>query len=338
MIDAVTGSYQIMGETVEVTATCGYVVSDDRHSGASDLMRDASIALDAVRGAEKCLARRYDQALHEFVTRRHRLERELRHAIRLQQLAVVYQPVHCLRSGLPTSVEALMRWTHPELGPISPAEFISIAEATELVNELGAWLIKRAIADLAHWRAIDPVHCPSSLTINISRRQLSNVENLIGSVHDATVGHGVPITDIVLEITERDVVIANMNLLNALSRLRAKGARVAIDDFGVGQSSLSMLHGMPVDIVKIDKSFVDGLLSEPPQTTVISAVLSICEAFRLHCIAEGIERPAQVSSLLALGCRLGQGYHFSRPIHPSMVPHYFGAEPEDDITAQLAAG
>ena len=221
------------------------------------------------------------------------------------------------------SLEALLRWTHPELGEIEPARFIPIAEDTGSIVEIGAWVLDQACADLAAIRAQVPYAQDLSVAVNLSVRQLrDNV--LLDHVARSLLNRGLPASGLKLELTE-SLVMENLVLISKLLQsLRSFGVRISVDDFGTGYSSLATLDRLPVDEVKIDKSFIDGIADRGANTTLVSAIVAIAESLGITTVAEGVERLEQSDRLQELGCDLAQGYLFSTPVTFDGLPAALG--------------
>jgi EAL domain-containing protein (putative c-di-GMP-specific phosphodiesterase class I) len=241
-----------------------------------------------------------------------RIESELRVALRDSQLFLHYQPQVHLRTGRIVGIEALARWHHPERGIVGPDEFIPVAEDSGLIVALGRQVLRESCRQLAEWSLIAPER-PLTITVNVSPRELQHPDFVdeVARVLDAT---GIRPSALCLELTESAVIGAATDTSQVLNHLREIGVYTAIDDFGTEHSSLARLRTMPAEILKIDRSFVDGLSSEPDDTAIVSSILSLAFAMGKHVIAEGVERPEQAIALQRMGCEVAQGYLFSRPL------------------------
>lgn len=237
------------------------------------------------------------------------LEEDLRRAIHGDELELHYQPLVDLASGSIVGAEALVRWRHPERGLLPPAEFIPAAEETDLILPLGEWVLERSSQQLAEWREKLPEDTPFTLHVNLSAHQFRESE-LFNRLSDTFRTAGLSLDDLQLEITESQLVQESENL-EELNRL---GVEVAIDDFGSGYSSLGYLGSLPVDVLKVDRTFLSHLADDPRGQVVVKSVLSMAEQLNLRVVAEGIETEAQLSQLRDLGCEVGQGFLFSRPL------------------------
>jgi len=294
-----------------------------------DVLRQADAAMYHAKQSGRARVEVFDETLTARAAERLEIESSLHQALLGDQLSVVYQPVVTIEDGAMVGVEALVRWNHPERGAIPPLSFIPIAEESGLILQIGRWVLARACAQAAAWVEAIGDSSRFTVSVNVSNRQLEH-DRMIAEVAAALDESGLPPHCLVLEITEsffmRDVQAA----VRRLQALRRLGVRVAIDDFGTGFSSLASLSHLPVDVVKIDKSFIDALGTR--YDAVIGAVVEVAKAFDLSVVAEGIERAEQRDRLLDIGCTLAQGYYFGKPVPAAELEARFGAG------ARLAAG
>jgi EAL domain-containing protein (putative c-di-GMP-specific phosphodiesterase class I) len=251
--------------------------------------------------------------MHADAIRRIEVESELRTALDENQFMLYYQPTIDLQTGRLTGVEALVRWQHPRRGVVPPMEFIPLAEESGLIVPLGQWAIREACRQVRIWQKEIPADEPIALNVNLSARQLRHT-NIVADIADALDDSGLLPSRLILEITESVLMIDTTATLNRLFQLKSLGVRLAIDDFGTGYSSFAYLRRFPVDIIKIDKSFVDGVANEPTASALVDAMIRIGKTLRLETVAEGIERTEQADCLRTLKCDIGQGYLFSRPL------------------------
>jgi diguanylate cyclase (GGDEF)-like protein/PAS domain S-box-containing protein len=329
LLDTLAPPYQVGGTEVTSTASIGVVLSNPGYATASEMLRDADVAMYEAKRAGRARARLFDVELSDAVERRRRLEVDLRGAVLRAELQLVYQPVFDLRRGELASVEALLRWSHPELGPISPAEFVPIAEDAGLIGPIGHWVLREACRQLAAWRDAGEEWLPASVAVNVSRQQLARGEGFVREVLAALRAFRLEPEALIVEVTEREVMAAETGMHSALRRLRAQGVRVAVDDFGVGVSSLSCLHEFPLNVIKIDRSFVQEIESRRELAAVVSSVLLLADRLGLACVAEGIETQSQLAALRGLGCGYGQGYLFSAPLLPVTLAEYLRGRARD---------
>ncbi|MHB1533617.1 MAG: EAL domain-containing protein [Acidimicrobiales bacterium] len=298
------------GVCVTVTVSIGIAFTVNGRD-ATALMRDADTAMYRAKERGRHRHEIFDEAMRAKAMGRLRMEAELRRAMADDTLAVHYQPIVDLDSGDHVGVEALVRLVDLDGLLVGPDEFIGVAEETGLIVDLGAWVLRRACRDVMEWSRRFAVP-PLRLAVNVSPRQLM-AGDLPGIVADALAESGLPPSALAVEFTEAALLEADSTTVRSIEELKAYGVSLGIDDFGTGYSSLSYLRRFPVDFLKIDRSFVGGLGTEVGATAIVRAVLRLGEALGLTTVAEGIETQAQHEALLALGCRLGQGYRFGRP-------------------------
>ncbi|MFI5898188.1 putative bifunctional diguanylate cyclase/phosphodiesterase [Actinoplanes sp. NPDC051513] len=279
--------------------------------GPVELMRQAESAMHAAKLAGTPV-RRWTPELDERSTAYARLGAELRTALDAGQFHMVYQPIVEVPSGRVHAVEALVRWDHPTRGTVSPAEFIPVAEQNGLIVELGAWILRTACLRLATWRASLGTDAPSRVSVNVSAKQLARpgFASFVASVLAAT---GLPASCLAVEVTET-AVFEGGPAVTALHELKALGVRIALDDFGTGHSSLGLLQTVPVDTIKVDKSFVDDITSAGRQAVIAETLIRLSDGLGLAAVAEGVETAEQAAALTRLGYRYLQGYLYGRPV------------------------
>ncbi|MEV6931211.1 EAL domain-containing protein [Dactylosporangium sp. NPDC051485] len=277
-----------------------------------ELLRNADLAMYAAKGAGRDRFALFDPAMYAGVLREAEERAEVERALARDEFLVHYQPIVDLPTSRLIGVEALVRWEHPVRGLLGPNAFIPLAESTGLIVPLGRWVLRQACEQLARWRDEFPAAAGIRVNVNLSARQFQH-EGLVEEVAGILAETGVDPRQIVLEITESLLMQDTDSTIETLGRLKALGVRLAIDDFGTGYSSLSYLKRFPVDILKIDRSFVDGITTERGDATLAEAVVQLGRALQLQTVAEGIETAEQWSTLQSLGCEFGQGYLFARP-------------------------
>lgn len=317
VLAAVSQPVEFGGREVVTSASIGLASSTLVTQSAEQLIQNADTALYAAKARGRNCMVRFNQELYARASRRLKIESDLRVALREKQLYVHYQPQVSLITGLIVGVEALARWQHPEHGMVSPAEFIPIAEDSRLINELGRQVLCAACQQLADWTAAMPER-PLSVTVNVSPRQLSDPA-FITEVQSIIKKTGVSGASLCLELTESALMNQGAELIAVIDQLHKLGIYVAIDDFGTEYSSLSRLRDLPIEVLKIDRSFIDGLPTEPGDTAIVSSILSLAFATGKHVIAEGIERVGQALALRSMGCHVAQGYLFSRPVDAALI-------------------
>ncbi|MBE2315148.1 EAL domain-containing protein [Solirubrobacter sp. CPCC 204708] len=301
--------YELGGHQRFLTASFGIAYG----AGTGEaLLRDADAAMYHAKAQGKARLEVFDRSLRTRAVERLELEAGLREAILDGQLELHYQSEIRLGDGALYGMEALLRWDHPEHGMISPARFIPVAEQSGLIVPIGAWVLQTACEQAAAWRAAG--HTGFVMAVNLSPRQLSS-PSLARVVDDALRNSGLPAHALCLEITESAIMEDPEAAQAVLQRLKALGVKLAIDDFGVGHSSLSKLkYLLPVDVVKIDKSFVDGITEQGDDRAIIAAIISLAHELGAVAIAEGVEDSAQADALRAMNCHVAQGYHFAKPL------------------------
>jgi diguanylate cyclase (GGDEF)-like protein/PAS domain S-box-containing protein len=300
------------GAQVELQPHIGIAVSIAGDETADDLLRNGAVAMHQARRYEGGYAL-FDPEMHADAIRRIEVESQLRTAIDQNQFVMYYQPTIDLRTGRLTGVEALMRWQHPGRGIVPPMEFIPLAEESGLIVPLGQWAIQESCRQVRIWQKEIPADEPIALNVNLSGRQLRH-PNIVRDIADALDDSGLLPSRLILEITESVLMIDTAATLNRLFQLKSLGVRLAVDDFGTGYSSFAYLRRFPVDILKIDKSFVDGVATEPTASALVDAMIRIGKTLRLETVAEGVEKIEQADRLRTLQCDIGQGYLFSRPL------------------------
>ncbi|HEV2791614.1 MAG TPA: EAL domain-containing protein [Solirubrobacterales bacterium] len=326
--DAFTQPFSLDGVDHFVSASIGVAVSrasEERAINAELLIRDADAAMYRAKegGRSRCIL--FDAEMRAGAMRRLEVERELRHALDRDELALYYQPVVNLRSGEINGLEALVRWRHPERGMLDPAEFVSIAEDSGLIEPIGRWVQERACRQALEWHQLRPDSRPFDVAVNLSARQVAH-RDLPGAVEEILARTGLDPVHLRLEITESVLVEESQTAISTLHALNELGVRLVLDDFGTGYSSLAYLNRFPFHALKIDRSFVDALGIEQEATAIVEAIIGMARALSLEVIAEGVENEVQLSELRRLECDYGQGHLF----HAAM--------PEREVSRLIAEG
>lgn len=329
---------RLEGTSLTVTASIG-IAPGGTGATPGSLLRDADTAMYHAKAAGRARAVVYDSEMRERDDEQMRVHAELPRALTGDQLRLEYQPVVDLSSGRITGFEALLRWHHPELGRISPEVFIPVAERSGDILEIGRWVLDTACSQLALWRrAFDP---ELSMSVNVSARQLADPE-LPTTVLEALRRHDLEPTALVLEITETAIINDAHQARDMLEKLRGLGIRFAIDDFGTGYSSLSYLQQLPIDILKIDRSFITGIREESELPDIVRGILDLATTLHLQTVAEGIETTAQLDQLRANRCDTGQGFLFARSLDADAARELLRAASKGSDTGpranSLAAG
>src|SRR5688500_11527721 len=287
---------------------------------AEELFRNAQFAVKQAKQVGKPQV--YEPKEASLARRRFSIETELRRALEKDQLQLFYQPLINLKSGEVAGFEALARWTHEERGEISPNEFIPVAEESGLILTLGRWAMDRATQTLAEWDRAAGEKLPLYVAVNLSAIQVAR-DDIAGVVAGALKSSGLTGDRLTLELTESSIVQDPARATRVFDALKALDTTVAMDDFGTGYSSLAYLQRLPIDVLKIDRSFVSGMMVDPDSVAIVRAVLSLAEALGMSTTAEGIETVELATTLAALGCSSGQGYYFSKPLEPDSAMEYW---------------
>ncbi len=319
---ALAAPFVLDGRELSLGASTGIAVSDSGDETADQLLRNADLAMYRAKGRRDQSFVRFEAEMHDALLARMSAESDLRRAVAGGELVLYYQPVVELSSGAVVGVEALVRWLHHERGIISPADFIDLAEETGLVNEIGRWALEESCRQGVRWQRYAAPGGYFKVAVNVSARQLG--PGLPRQVRDVLASTGLPGAALTLEMTESVLMERTEEVVELLRLMKTLGLKVAVDDFGTGYSSLSYLSRFPVDILKIDKSFVQHLGSDSTESELVSTIVRLGESLRLDTVAEGIETVAQRDALTAMGCDFGQGYLFARPL------------PADEVDALLA--
>jgi EAL domain-containing protein (putative c-di-GMP-specific phosphodiesterase class I) len=255
----------------------------------------------------------FEPTMHDTALRRLELKADLQRAVDNGEFFLHYQPIIELESGSISGLEALLRWNHPERGVVPPLEFIGLAEETGLIVPIGRWVLQEACRQAVLLRARFPIDPPLHMAVNLSGRQLQRPE-IVAEVGEVLMETGLDPATLTLEITE-SVMMKDMKLtVQRLTELKELGVKLAVDDFGTGYSSLNYIQQFPVDILKVDKSFVDAFNTDPRKSALTATIIKLASDLDLRPVAEGIERADQLERLLDLHCDLGQGFYFSKPL------------------------
>jgi diguanylate cyclase (GGDEF)-like protein/PAS domain S-box-containing protein len=296
----------LAGQELFTSASIGIAMSLTGYPGSEEVLRDAATAMSRAKAQGPARTEVFDPRMQARAASRLRLETDLRHALERGELAVSYQQIVDLGSGRLAGFEALVRWSHPSRGPVAPQEFIALAEDTGLIVPLGGFVLKEACRQLAEWRRRFGAHAVPPVSVNLSARQLSQRDS-VRTIREALEEAGVPGRLLHLEVTESALLEDAKAAAKKLIRLKELGIRISLDDFGTGYSSLSLLHSLPVDTLKIDRSFVSELARG---AETVRAIVALARSLGMDVVAEGVETDDQRSSLSAMGCRYAQGFLF----------------------------
>ncbi|AMV18459.1 Cyclic di-GMP phosphodiesterase Gmr [Planctomyces sp. SH-PL14] len=313
LMGALARPYVIGEHEVYSTASIGIVVGSPRYDRPEDVVRDADTAMYEAKRNGKSRYVLFDASMHERVRRRMRLESDLHRAIAENQLFLVFQPIYDLRTRSLESVEALVRWKHPDQGLISPGEFIPVAEESSLILMIGEWVFREACRRFAEWRKMLGPWAPPSISINVSRKQFSQRE-LPNVVASALQTYGIEPSQIHIEVTEDFFAGDIKSAVRAMNAIKALGLKLSIDDFGTGCSSFASLHQFPVDTLKIDQSLIGEISRSEDAVAMIQGLTTIARSMEIKVVAEGVETAEQAAKLLELGCDYAQGFYFARPL------------------------
>ena len=315
---SIAEAVEIDGHEVIVTASIGFATNSTAGVSAADLLRAADAAMYRAKGEGRDRVARFTDEVLDHSNQRLQTTNELRRAISGDELIPYFQPIVELATGDVTKFEVLVRWMHPERGLLGPEEFLPNAEASGLMIDLGERILRDALAQLAGWRANDHPWGRASLSVNLSTQQLSE-RNFLLVVQDALGSNGIEAGALWFEITETTLLSDVTAATTALRNLRGLGVHLSVDDFGTGYSSLTYLKKFPVEAIKIDRSFVDGLGIDGDDSSIVEGVIRLGHSLGLQVIAEGVETPLQLEQLREMGADAGQGYLFGRPLPVAML-------------------
>ncbi|MGA2057470.1 MAG: bifunctional diguanylate cyclase/phosphodiesterase, partial [Bradyrhizobium sp.] len=305
--------FTVQGNSVTLTASIGFSIFPTDTPERDQLLSNAKLAMHrgkSKQGGSICM---YSPEMDDSARKRRALARDLDHATERQELMLYYQLQMTLDDGRICGSEALMRWKHPKLGMISPAEFIPLAEETEAIYEMGEWALRAACRDAAEGKL------PGTVAVNLSPVQFGR-EDLAEMIHGILLETGLSPARLEVEVTESTIMSDQSRGLHILRKLKAMGISVAVDDFGTGYSSLATLHAFPFDKIKLDQSFVKRLPHDAAAAAIVRTVLALGESLRMPVLAEGIETEAQWEFLAREGCAKGQGYLFAKPVAVAQLP------------------
>jgi len=305
--------FTIAGTEVFIGSSIGIAITTSGKETPEELLRNADVAMYLSKSNGRDRYTIFENEMHDVLIKRVQLETDMRVAIDKREFELYYQPIIDLHSERIMGMEALVRWNHPQHGLIPPLDFIPLAEETGLIVPLGQWILEEACSQARKWQVAYKYPKPLSITVNIASRQFHE-GNLLEIVEQALLKSKLPPQSLILEITESTMLSNTETTIKKLNELKELGIRFAIDDFGTSYSSLSYLQRFPVDILKIDKSFIDKIALDKEGAAVANAIITMSETLNLKTIAEGIESLGQKAVLQNLGCELGQGFHFAKPL------------------------
>jgi len=333
VLRSLTVPYRVKGAVATLSMTASIGVATGLRASASHLLRDADIALYEAKAAGKNRLVVFRPEMHTAVVDRFDLESELRTAVRCEQFFLVYQPIFDLKNMGVTALEALLRWKHPTRGIVPPMEFIPTLESSGMIVEVGRWVLTEACSQARLWHEAG---YPVSISVNASGRQFE-AGDLVRDVRSVINGSGLDARFLVIEITESVLMRDPNTIADRLRELKQVGVRVAIDDFGTGYSSMAYLQQFPVDILKIDRSFVSGMMDSSEGEALVHTLAQLGKALGLVTVAEGIEDEIQLSRLRMEGCDAGQGFYYARPLEAQDAERFM-AEKSGIVATQSAHG
>ena len=305
--------FLIAGQEVFTTASIGIAASSQSYASAADVLRDADIAMYRAKAQGKARCEVFDQATHDQAVGRLKLETDLRRALEREEFRVYYQPIVSLASGNIAGFEALVRWDRPGVGIVAPAEFIGVAEEMGLIVFIGNWVLRKACEQAHRWHLANPGERLLTMSVNVSGRQFKHPD-IVEQVEKILRETQVDPTAIKLEITETITMDNAERTIRVVKGMKRLGVRVSIDDFGTGYSSLSYLRRFPMDTLKIDRSFVQNLASNPENLEIVRTIIGLARNLGMDVVAEGAETADEIEQLKALECDFSQGYFFSKPV------------------------
>jgi diguanylate cyclase (GGDEF)-like protein/PAS domain S-box-containing protein len=312
--------FLLEGREVVTLASIGVALATPEES-AEDLLRNADLAMYLAKNKGGGQAALFEPEMHAAMLNRLELQADLRRALERNEFSLAYQPVHALETQALVGVEALLRWAHPTRGSVPPNEFIPIAEQTGLIVPIGRWVIEQACRDAREWRTQLGGVAPQSVAVNISGRQIPD-PSLFDDIQDALSRSELPPSALMLELTESVLLTHTDETLSVMHRLKAIGVGLALDDFGTGYSSLSYLQRLPIDVIKIDRAFVERLETDASASALTRAIVGLGKTLSLRTVAEGIENPTQADVLRHMGCDHGQGFLYGMPMPARELQHY----------------
>ena len=303
--------FQVAGHEVFTTSSIGIALNSTGYTQPEEILRDADIAMYRAKALGKACYSMFDTAMHERAVALLQLDHDLRRALERKEFQLHYQPIVWLETGKVIGLEALLRWEHPERGFVSPAEFIPLAEETRLIIPIGRWALEETCRQVRAWQLRFGTDLP--VNVNLSGKQLSQPD-LVYQISQILQQFSLDGRSLKLEITESVIMEDIESVITMLQQLKALGIQSSMDDFGTGYSSLSYLHRLPIDVLKIDRSFVSGTRTGVERPEVVRTIMTLARDLGIDAVAEGVETAEQLAQLRALGCKYGQGYLFSKPL------------------------
>jgi predicted signal transduction protein with EAL and GGDEF domain len=328
---------QIRGHEVFTTASVGIALSDSGYESAEEMLRDADAAMHRARSLSESKYEIFDRAMHERAVHRLKLEADLRRAIERQEFRLHYLPIVSLQDGRFQAFEALIRWERPGTGLLAPLEFLTVAEETGLIRTIGKWVLHEACRQAKAWNQEFSAGPAIHIAVNISAKQFIPHE-LVTHVEEALRETGFEASNLELEITESVAMRDPERAAEILNELKAIGVRLSLDDFGTGYSSLSYLRRFPIDTLKIDRSFIFDIETNPGSMEIVQAIVTLAHNLRMQVVAEGPETAGQLQLLRELRCEYAQGFYYSKPVdHPEALQLLLKNRASGQLNPDLAA-
>jgi diguanylate cyclase (GGDEF)-like protein len=327
IVDTLQANFQVQGQEVKIGASVGVAVARLGTETADELLRNADVAMYTAKASGKNRVAVFEPMMHRQIVARHALSAELAASLARGELAVYYQPIIDLATGIAVGVEALVRWQHPTRGLVEPSEFVPLAEETGVILPMGAWVLEEACTQVAKWSTYGRLGMGVSVTVNLSAQQLAEA-TFVDDLRRILAVAGLPPDRLILEMTETVMFHDTATTLSRLQDIRDLGVRIAIDDFGTGYSSLGYLRRFRVDLLKIAREFV-GSNENQEEWAFSGAIVALGRTLGLSIIAEGIEEQGQLERLRAMGCEFGQGYLFARPQTAEITERYLASKSEN---------
>lgn len=337
LLEVLQAPFMHGGKELFVHASVGVASLTSRQQTADELLRNADVSMYMAKNMGKNRVETFEPSMHAAATARLALKGDLERALERDEFFVLYQPVMNLSTMELVGVEALLRWRHPQRGVVAPMDFIPVAEETGLIIQLGRWVLEQACRQSRAWDVLSPER-PITMNVNVSGREVSE-PGFVAGVAKVLALTGLDPPRLVLEFTEGVLMRDTDATMATLRALRELGIRLAIDDFGTGYSSLSYVRQFPIDVLKIDRSFVASMADGPDEAALMRSILNLSETLHLETVAEGIEQPGQLAELQSLGADLGQGFLFAKPLEPNEVAAFLrvGASPVYDVPTERGA-
>jgi PAS domain S-box-containing protein len=327
--------FEVNGHQIVISASIGIVFSDISISQASDMLRDAEIAMYRAKHAGKARCEVFDSAMHAGAVKRLQLETDLRKALELDEFRVYYQPVISLQNNRVVRFEALSRWQRPQ-GIVPPLEFIKVADEIGLILPINRKLLQDACRQVREWHAMFPADPPLTISVNVTAKQFAQPD-LAAQIQEILQQTGMDPRWVDLEITENIAMADAERSALVFAQLKALGVHLSIDDFGTGYSSLARLQQFPVDTLKIDRTFIFGMESDSETYEIVKIIVALAHNLGMEVVAEGIEEQSQMAALKNLGCELGQGYLFSKPVDAAATQQFLAAHHATAQAKSMAA-